>query len=134
MAMWMQYAKISARFPKLSLAEERCLIARAKKGSTQSAEEVVLRHIGFVVFRLHRRGFPSFIRKYGEDVVAASVPLLYEKMKTYNLRYRDSRGDFKPVRFRTYIWKRIDGFIVDSLKLEMRREKLEVELHDMGLD
>lgn len=28
-------------------------------------------------------------------------------------------GEPKPVRFRTYIWKRIDGFILDYLKKEM---------------
>ena len=39
------------------------------------------------------------------------------------MRYRDKNGDFKPVRFSSYIWKRIDGFILDSLKKELERER-----------
>ena len=37
--------------------------------------------------------------------------------------YRDKKGNFKPVRFSSYIWKRIDGFILDSLKKELERER-----------
>ena len=46
-----------------------------------------------------------------------------DKIKTYNLRFRDKEGNFKPVRFSSYVWKRIDGFILDSLKKELERER-----------
>ena len=51
-----------------------------------------------------------------------------DKIKTYNLRYKDKNGDLKPVRFSSYIWKRIDGFILDYLKEELAREKRQVSL------
>ncbi len=54
--------------------------------------------------------------------------ILYKKVKTYNLRYRDKQGNFKPVRFVSYIWKAIDGFILASLKKEIERERREGNL------
>jgi hypothetical protein len=53
---------------------------------------------------------------------------LIVECRTYNLRYRDKNGVFKPVRFSSYIWKRIDGFILDSLKDEIARERRHVSL------
>ena len=44
-------------------------------------------------------------------------------MKTF---VRD--GEFKPVRFSSYVWKRIDGFILDSLKRELERERRQTSL------
>lgn len=49
--------------------------------------------------------------------------MLYEKVKTYNLRYRDKQGNFKPVRFVSYIWKAVDGLILAFLKRELEKEK-----------
>ncbi len=51
--------------------------------------------------------------------------LLYEKIKTYNLRYYDKDGTFKPVRFVSYIWKAVDGYILACLKKELKREDRE---------
>ena len=120
--MWEGYYRALPRYPKLSLIEERRLIAKAKRGGKAETEELVLRHISFVIFRIHRKAFPSYATRFGEDILAESVFILYEKIKTYNLRYRDKNGDFKPVRFSSYIWKRIDGFILDSLKEELAKE------------
>lgn len=116
--MWDRHLKLSKQYPKISLQEERRLIAKAKKGSHKEAEELVLRHIGFVIFRINKRVFPSYRRRFGDELFAEAVLVLYEKIKTYNLRYRDRNGNFKPVRFASYIWKRIDGFILDFLKKE----------------
>ena len=41
----------------------------------------------------------------------------------YDLNYRDKNGNPKPVKFAFYIWKRIDGLIIDSLKKELREER-----------
>ena len=41
------------------------------------------------------------------------------------MKYRDKHGNLKPVKFASYIWKRIDGFILDSLKKEIKREQKE---------
>ena len=117
------------RYPRVSLKKERHLIAKAQAGSKKSAQEIVLRHIGFVVFRLHKRGFPDLIRRHGEDLVSNSIPLQYQKIGTYNLRYRDSKGRLKPVRFVSYIWKRVDGYIIDYLKREALKERREVSMN-----
>ena len=126
--MWEGYKNIIQRYKNIPLSEERRLLARAKRGSKKSADEIVLRHIGFVIYRLHKRGFRDYVLRFGEDLVSESIPLLYRKIKTYDLNYRycDSEGTLRPVKFSSYIWKRIDGFIIDSLKKEARRERQEV--------
>ena len=82
------------------------------------AEEVVLRHVGFVIQRIHKKAFPSYLARYGEDILSDAIFILYDKIKTYDLEYKDRQGNLKSVRFSSYIWKRIDGFIID-LPLEM---------------
>lgn len=124
--MWgMHYRRLPKR-PPLSLTEERCLIARAKRGHRAEADEIVLRHIGFVIFRIHKRAFPPYAARFGDELLAEAVFILYDKIKTYNLSYRDKNGDLKPVRFSSYILKRIDGFILDYLKEELARERRQV--------
>ena len=121
--MWEAYSSIRQKYSKISLQEERRLIAQAKKGSKEKAEELVLRHIGFVIFRIRKKAFPAYIRRFGEDLLSQAVFILYDKIKSYDLKYKDKQGNPKPVRFSSYIWKRIDGFIIDSLKKEIEREK-----------
>ena len=121
--MWKSQLKLLKQYPKISLQEERRLIAKAKKGSSKETEELVLRHIGFLIFRIKKRVFPSYMRRFGEELFSEAILVLYEKIKTYNLRYRDKNGNFKPVRFSSYIWKRIDGFIIDRLSKETKSEK-----------
>lgn len=104
--------------------EERRLIALAQSGSNQCADEVVLRHIGFVLFRLHKITFPSFLKRFGEDLLSETIFVLYQKVKTYDLNYCDKQGNPKPVKFASYIWKRIDEFIIDFLKEEIKKERL----------
>ena len=111
------------KFPKISLCEERRLIAKAKRGFKKETEELVLRHIGFIVFRIYKKTFPRYIERFGQDILSEATFLLYDKIKTYNLRYKDSEGNLKPVRFSSYIWKRVDGFILDFLKAELEKER-----------
>ena len=120
------YLRNTPKFSKLSLQEERRLIAKAKKGSKKEVEELVLRHIGFIIFRIYKKTFPRYIERFGEEILSEATFILYDKIKTYNLRYRDKYGNSKPVRFSSYIWKRIDGFILNSLKEELGREKKQV--------
>jgi hypothetical protein len=72
------------------------------------------------MWRLRRKVFRPHLERYGEDMLSAAIPVLYEKVGTYNLKYRDRSGVFKPVRFGSYIWKRIDGLAIDYLKRENR--------------
>jgi len=121
--MWKTYRTIIRKYPRISLQEERRLIRAAKKGLKQAADELVLRHIGFVIFRINKRAFPSYAKRFGEDLLSQGIFLLYDKIHTYNLRYYDANGSFKPVRFVSYIWKFIDGLILASLKKEFRHER-----------
>ena len=99
------------------------MIAAAQRGSERSAHELVLRHIGFVSFRLHRRVFPDLLPRFGEELLSEAIPILYAKIKTYDLNYCDKSGRPKPVKFVSYIWKRIDGHILDGVKRELAHEK-----------
>ena len=121
--MWKTYRSIILKYPRISLQEERRLIRKAKKGSKQAADELVLRHIGFVIFRIHKRAFPAYAKRFGEDLLSQGIFLLYGKIQTYNLRYYDANGNFKPVRFVSYVWKAVDGFILASLRKELRHEQ-----------
>lgn len=109
------------RYPPLSLPEERRLIAKAKKGFTKETEELILRHVGFIIFRIHKKTFPVYISRFGEDIFSQAVFILYDKIKSYDLRYKDRQGIRRPVRFSSYIWKRIDGFILAFLRKEINR-------------
>ena len=111
------------QYPKISLREERRPIFKAQKGSATDKDELIMRHLNFVIFRIYKKAFPSYVKRFGEDLFADAVFILYDKIKTYDLKYKDRKGILKPVRFASYIWKRIDGFILDSLKVELRRDR-----------
>ena len=122
--MWKSYRDIMRQYPKLSLSEERHLISKAQKGSKKSKDEIILRYIGFLIFRIHKIVFPALIRRFGEDLLEEAILITYKKIKTYNLNYCDKKGNPNPVKFVSYIWKRIDGFIIDFLKKELKTSRL----------
>ncbi len=109
--MWDGYKGIIKRYGKLSLEEERRLIQKAQNGSKKSEQELALRHIGFVIFRIHKVAFPALIRRFGDDLLEEAILIIYSKIKSYNLDYRDKRGNPNLVKITSYIWKRIDGLI-----------------------
>ena len=76
-----------------------------------------------MIFRINKRAFPAYARRFGEDILSQAIVLMYARVQTYNLRYYDEQGNFKPVRFVSYIWKFIDGLILASLKKELRHER-----------
>ena len=114
--MWENYKDII--YPKISLSEERALISKAQKGSKRCKDEIVLRHVSFLIFRIHNIVFPRLLHSYGEDLLQETILIIYAKIKDYDLGYRNKKGNPHPVRFSSYIWKRIDGFIVDFMKEE----------------
>lgn len=118
--MWEHYREDIRAYPKISISEERELIRLAQNGSKKSRDELVLRHIGFLKFRIQRIVFPGLIHHFGDDLLNESILILYKKIETYDLDYCDSRGNPHPVKFISYVWKRIDGFLIDSLKKESR--------------
>ncbi len=117
--MWKSYRAIVRRYPKIPLPEERRLILEAQKGSKKSKDEIVFRHIGFLIFRIHKIAFSSLVRSFGDDLLAEAILIVYKKIESYDLNYCDKHGNPNPVKFVSYIWKRIDGFIIDSLKKEL---------------
>ena len=116
--MFETYRYIMRKYPKISLYQERRLIKQAQGRSKAKKEELVMRHIWFVIFRINKITFPTYRARFGEDILSQAIFILFAKIKTYNLRYKDKFGKPKPVRFSSYIWKRIDGFIIDYLKNE----------------
>jgi DNA-directed RNA polymerase specialized sigma subunit len=122
--MWKSYRDIIRQYPKLSLSEERHLISKAQKGSEKSKDEIILRHIGFLIFRIHKIAFPALIRRFGEDLLEEAILIAYKKITAYDLDYRDKKGNPNPVKFVSYIWKRIDGFIIDFLRKELKTSYL----------
>ena len=129
--MWNTYKPIIHRYPRISLDEERRLIQKAQKGSKKSKDEFVLRHISFLIFRIHKVVFPELIQRFGEDLLEEAILIVYNKVESYDLDYRDKHGNLKPVRFISYIWKRIDGFIIDYLKEEMKTRALYKDIMDL---
>ena len=117
--MFKTYRHIISIYPKISLYQERRLIKQAQGRSKAKKDELVLRHIIFVIFRIHKITFPAYRARFGEDILSQAILILYDKIKTYDLRYKDKHGNSRPVRFSSYIWKRIDGFIIDYLKKEI---------------
>lgn len=61
---------------------------------------------------------------FGEDLLEEAILIVYNKIKSYGLDYCDKHGNLKPVRFVSYIYKRIAGFIIDYLKEEMKSRVL----------
>ncbi len=59
----------------------------------------------------------SFLRQFSFSAIRFR-PIIF--------RYYDKEGDFRPVRFVSYIWKFIDGLILASLRKELRHEKQRV--------
>ena len=117
------YDATTLAFPKISLSEERRLISKAQKGSEESKNEIVLRHISFLRFRIHRIAFSHLTQRFGDDLLGEAILIVYKKIESYDLNYRDKKGDPHPVKLISYIWKRVDGFIIDSLKEEMKNIK-----------
>lgn len=54
------------------------------------------------------------------DLLEEAILIVYNKIESYDLGYCDKQGNPHPVRFVSYIWKRIDGFIIDYLREEMK--------------
>jgi hypothetical protein len=123
--MWAAYHSVAKENPRLSFHQERRLIAKAQRGSADCANRLVLSHVGFVMFRLRTIVYPHVLWRLGDDLLADAVLMLYEKVGTYDLGYRDRQGRRKPVRFVSYVWKRVDGFIIDALNRERRLVRVE---------
>ncbi len=129
--MFEEYLHLRCKYTKISLYQERRLIKQAQEGSKAKKAELVERHIHFVIFRINKIVFPVYRARFGEDILSEAIFVLYDKIETYDLRYQDKYGNPKPVRFSSYIWKRIDGFIIDYLMKALNEERQERSL-DVG--
>ena len=129
--MFEAYRHLRNKYPKISLYQERRLIKQAQEGSKAKKAELVERHIHFVIFRVNKIVYPAYRARLGQDILSEAIFILYDKIETYDLRYKDKYGNPKPVRFSSYIWKRIDGFIIDFVMKELNKERQERSL-DLG--
>lgn len=127
--MWKSYYYIARRYPWVSRDETRRLILEAQNGSKQSKDELILRHIRFLMFKVRTKLFPETLKRYGEDILAEVILHAYEEINNYDLNHCDKQGNLLPVQFTTYIWKGIDGFIVKSLKKEFGLSKTHKEYY-----
>ena len=71
--------------------------------------------------KIYQSVFPHLIPRFGEDLLTETTLILYEKIDSYNLDYHDKQGNPNPVKFVSYVWKRIDGFIIDYLRKEINK-------------
>jgi hypothetical protein len=114
--MFKQYRQIIKQYPKLSLHHERKLIRLAKKGNTSALQTLLLHQVGYFVFRIRTVLYPSAVREFGEDILQECLLWTPQKIRSYNLRYRNKKGIFQPVLLRSYIWKGITGVIVQYVR------------------
>jgi len=121
--MFETYRHLKHKYPKISLYQERRLIKQAQGRSRAKKNELVERHIWFVIFRINKIAFSPYRTRFGEDILCEAIFILYDQIKPYHLEYNDKSGNPKPVRFSSYIWKRIDGFIIDYIQTELAKEK-----------
>lgn len=137
--MWKIYRNIIRRYPKISLQEERRLIRKAKKGSKQAADELVLRHIGFVIFRINKRAFPAYASRFGGDILSQAIgSLVRHSLSTFGVRnfflqYRAMHGHLYrsyqlsrlgpcSLRFENYIMRYVrHGMMARRVKLRGER-------------
>lgn len=114
------YRDIIKQYPSVPPEQERRLIEEAQSGSKKSKDEIVYRHLKFLTGRIRRKVFPSLLKKFEDDLLAEVILILYSKVDSYDLGYCDQHGQPKPVKFTSYVWKRVDGFIIDFLKREIQ--------------
>ena len=65
------------------------------------------------------------------DLLEEAILIVYNKIESYDINYCDKQGNPHPVKFVSYIWKRIDGFIIDYLKEEMKSRALYKDIMDL---
>ena len=71
--MWAFINKNLKIYLKISLSEERSLITKAQRGSVRSKDELLFRHIKFLIFWIHRIVFPDFLQRFGDDLLAEGI-------------------------------------------------------------
>jgi DNA-directed RNA polymerase specialized sigma subunit len=75
--------------------------------------------------------FPELVQRFGEDLLEEAILIVYNKIESYDVNYCDKQGNPNPVKFISYIWKRVDGFIIDYLRKEMKSHALNKDIMDL---
>jgi hypothetical protein len=63
------YKQTASKYGPLSLDDERRLVRRAKKGDQLARKKLLLRLIGFFVFRIETALYPALRHRFGEDIL-----------------------------------------------------------------
>ena len=96
--------------------EERRLVRRASKGDQLARKRLRYHLIGFFIFRMETTLYPAIRNRFGEDILQECLLFAESRIPRYNLRYRDDKGIFKKVYFRTYLWKGITVVMFTYIK------------------
>jgi len=110
------YKKISSRLLPLQLKEERKLLSLAKKGNVEARDKILLHVIGFLIFRIETTLFLHVRLELGEDVLQECILFAHKKIDTYKQRYKNKKGLYIKVYFRSYIWKGITGVMLNYVR------------------
>lgn len=125
--MFESYQEIMNQHKKLPLKQERKLIHLAQRGFVEAQNKLLCHLIGFFVIRVKTTAFPSFFLPYGEDIIQDCVIMAAEKIRTYDLEYKNKSGELQPLHFSTYIWKSVTGLIYTY-----RKQKREICFSDIS--
>ena len=129
--MFESYQNIVNQYKKLPLRYERKLIALAKKGDSSAQNELLLHLAGFFLFRIKTTLYPSFLIRYGEDILQDCFILATKNILTYNMRYRNKTGELQMVHLSTYMWKSVTGLILNFTKT--KKEICFSDLSDLSI-
>jgi len=71
--MFETYRHLRHKYPKISLYQERHLIKQAQGRSKTKKNELVERHVWFVIFRINKTVFSQYRVRFGEDILSETM-------------------------------------------------------------
>ena len=73
--MFEAYRHLKSKYPKISIHQERRLIKQAQGRSKAKKNELIERHIWFVIFRINKIVFSPYRTRFGEDILSETIPV-----------------------------------------------------------
>ena len=68
--MFETYRHLKNKYPKISLYQERRLIKQAQGRSKAKKNELVERHVWFIIFRINKVAFSPYRARFGDDILS----------------------------------------------------------------
>ncbi len=130
--MFRSYRKIASTHKKLSIADERKLIRKAKKGDVSARKKLLLHLLGFFIFRIETTLETRIRRELGEDILQECILFASGKIPKFKLRYKTKAGIYKQYQLSTYLWKGITGVIYQQVNNRPRTCELKLPAESCG--